>query len=251
MNKIQARPLSFGIPIYEGFDSLDVAGPYQVFGFLNNEKQPVMVKLIGPKKDQSVTSTDGIRWLPDYGYDDAPEHFDVLFVPGGVGGGYNALLQKNLNDPFFNFIISRAATVQLLTAVCTGSILLAKTKLLDGYTCTTHWAFKNSLSLFPNVIMAPGFPRYVIDRNRVTGGGISSGIDEAFAIAEILRGPEAAKLVQLKMQYAPNPPYQSGDPSVASATAVYKASTEFSPVTNSVYNILRQELYPDSKSRKG
>ena len=103
---------------------------------------------------------------------------------------------------------------------------MATAGLLNGYTATTHWAYKSILKGFPGIDVAAGYPRFVIDEKVITGGGISSGIDEAFAIAAILAGKERAKIVQLTMQYAPNPPFNNGDPSVAGPTVLYQTTNE-------------------------
>ncbi|MFM9948126.1 MAG: DJ-1/PfpI family protein [Saprospiraceae bacterium] len=229
------KTINIGIVIYDDFDALDVAGPNQVFYFLQSSSsggpQPVALHLIGRKKGEKFRSLEGLTWLVETGYKDAPDCLDVIFIPGGFGKKFQALL-KNAEDPFYAFLKSQVASAkkakkpQLICSVCVGALLLARAGLLDGYTCTTHWAFKNVLSLFSKVIVAPGFPRYVIDRNRVTGGGISSGIDEALAIVEILRGAEVARQIQLSIQYAPNPPHQSGDPSVASAATLHTVSVQ-------------------------
>ncbi len=215
---------AIGIILYDGFDSLDVAGPQQVFYILGN-LTGIKVHLIGPDKDKLVTSYEGLHWKVTEDYASAKDLvLNTIFVPGGNQQNFNEVL-LNANDPFYDFLKRKAETAELITAVCVGSLLLAHAGLLDGYECTTHWAYKNLLSLFPEVMIAPGFPRYVIDRNRITGGGISSGIDEAFAIAEILKGPEVAKQVQLIMQYAPNPPIQSGDPSLAGPQTLQKVAS--------------------------
>lgn len=209
-----------GIPLYPGFDALDVAGPNQVFYFMR--RWNVEVSVIGPKMGEPITSLEGLSWLPQYDFDNCPK-LNVIFVPGGFGNGYNQLL-KNLNDPYYAFLKKQAEGADLICSVCSGAFFLARIGLLDGYRCTTHWAYREVLAMFPNLHVEAGYPRFVIDRNRVTGGGISSGIDQAFAIAEILRGPEAAKEIQLSIQYAPDPVYDSGDPSVASPTTLYTVS---------------------------
>ncbi len=230
---------TIGIILYDGFDSLDVAGPQQVFYILGN-LTGTKVHLIGPDKDKLVTSFEGLQWKVTEDYASAKDLvLNTIFVPGGNQKGFNDLL-LNRNDPFYDFVKTKAETAELITSVCVGSLLLAHAGLLDGYECTTHWAYKNLLSLFPDVMIAPGFPRYVIDRNRITGGGISSGIDEAFAIAEILEGPEVARQVQLIMQYAPNPPFQSGDPTLASPQTLQKVASAIN--TTELYNVLREVL---------
>lgn len=220
---------SIGIVLYDDFNSLDVAGPYQVFYWLRFFlKKQVSIYMIGPKKNSKVQSREGVKWVCETGYKDVPKDLDIIMVPGGGGPGFEHLLE-NKDDKYHDFyqlVESRAANAKLVCAVCVGSLLLAKAGLLKGYACTTHWAAIHQLAQFPEVMVAPGFPRYVMDRNRVTGGGVSSGIDEALAIAEIVGGAEIAKQIQLIIQYAPNPPYNSGDPSVASATTLYNVNLQ-------------------------
>jgi len=220
---------SIGIVLYEDFNSLDVAGPYQVFYwlcfYLKNE---VTLYLIGPEKNGAVRSREGVKWVCETGYKDVPKDLDIIMVPGGGGPGFEHLLE-NKDDKYHDFyqlLESRAANAKLVCAVCVGSLLLAKAGLLKGYTCTTHWAALNQLAGFPEVRVAAGFPRFVIDRSRITGGGVSSGIDEALAIAEIGGRAEIARQIQLIIQYAPNPPHNSCDPSVASATTLYAVNLQ-------------------------
>jgi cyclohexyl-isocyanide hydratase len=224
MNNIK----SIGFVLYEDFNSLDAAGPYQVFHWMRVYlKNEITLYLIGPEKNAPIKSSEGMQWICDTCYEDAPEDLDIIIVPGGGGEGFNLLLE-NKDDAyhhFYHLLESKAPTATLVCSVCVGGLLLAKAGLLKGYTCISHWAALNQLAQFQGVRVAAGFPRYVIDRNRVTGGGVSSGIDEALAIAEIVAGAEMARQIQLIIQYAPNPPYSSGDPSVASATTLYSVST--------------------------
>ena len=201
-------PVKIGIPIYEDFDSLDMAGPNQVFYFL--EPLGVDVSLVGPDACTPVRSLEGLRIFPHISFDDCPQ-LDIFYVPGGYGDGYTNLL-KNLDDPYYAFIKKQAERATLVTSVCTGAHIMARAGLLDGYKCTTHWAYKEALELFPDVKVKRKYPRWVIDGNRITGGGISSGIDEALKIAAIIKGDDAAQEVQLSMQYNPNPPFKGGDP---------------------------------------
>jgi len=123
-----------------------------------------------------------------------------------------------------SFLLKQASGARLIASGCVGSILLASAGLLDGFTATTHWAFQTVLAEFPNVLLAPGYPRYVIDANRITGGGISSGLDESMAISAILLGDNSARRAQLAMQYAPHPPFHDGDPSQAGPAILQEVS---------------------------
>jgi len=205
------QKVNIGIMLYPGFDSLDVLGPNQVFFFLRSKGVKVM--LVGEHMNQAVISMEDVPILPQVDYTTCPK-LDVVFVPGGYGKGYNDLL-RNDTDPFYDFLKKQAAQATLVTCVCTGAHIMARAGLLNGFKVTTHWAYKEALALFANVHVAEGYPRYKVDGNRVTGGGISSGIDEAIKIASMLKGDFAAQEVQLSMQYAPCPPFDSGDPDEA------------------------------------
>jgi cyclohexyl-isocyanide hydratase len=100
-------------------------------------------------------------------------------------------------------------------SVCTGALLLAAGGLLAGYTATTHWQFQQSLAMFPEVRLASGFPRYWIDRNRITGGGVSSGLDASLAVIAVLSNSTNAMYAQLLNQYDPAPPFDAGSPVTA------------------------------------
>jgi cyclohexyl-isocyanide hydratase len=202
--------IKLGIPLYPTFDSLDVLGPRQVFYYAPN----ISVSLIAATLDP-VTSLEGVRILPDATFasfadpDCAP--LDVLFVPGAAdptGPLKQGPLGKN---ELLDFLVSQAVRARLVCSVCTGALLLGAAGLLDGQVVTTHWALMKILELFPCTVAA-GYPRYVHSGNRVTGGGIASGIDEALYIVSLLRGADAARQCQLKMQYRPEPPFHSGDP---------------------------------------
>ncbi len=216
-------PLQIGIPIYPNFDSLDVLGAYQMFYM----QHPVLNPLILGLDANPVTSYEGVSILPQSTFEAAPA-LDVLFVPGGVA--LEKMLDRSqASEAYLGFVRRAAKNAKLVTSVCTGAILLAAAGGLDGYRATTHWAFLSVLRLFPAVTVADGYPRYVVDGNRVTGGGISSCLDESMAIVSILLGDEAAKRGQLTVQYEPRPPFHSGDPSVAQATTMYSVSSTMHP----------------------
>jgi transcriptional regulator GlxA family with amidase domain len=200
-----------GIPVYQKVDLLDVTGPHEVFKWMSPS---VEVRLIAETAQEMITTRDGFTFLAPFGFDDVPA-LDVLWVPGGDAEALKAIM-SGPDSAYLEFLKSRSATAQYICSVCEGALLLAKAGLLDGYAATTHWLFIPCLRQFPNIKVAPGTPRFVHDRNRLTGGGISSGLDEALRLVELLRGYEAAQDVQRTIQYYPDPPVASQLPQASS-----------------------------------
>ena len=196
-----------GIPIYEQVDLLDVCAAREIFYSMattDGVTTPYDIWLLGPNCD-TVKSRDGMTLTPQKTFDEVPE-LDMIWVPGGQSTG----LKVAMNDPrLLDYIVSSTKNAKLITSVCEGAMILANTGLLDGYLVTTHWAFIPCLQAYPNIQVAEGFPRFVVDRDRVTGGGISSGLDEAFQIVTMLEGEAVAQAVQQLTQYYPCPPVAS------------------------------------------
>jgi cyclohexyl-isocyanide hydratase len=111
-----------------------------------------------------------------------------------------------------NFLRAKAPNCRYITSVCTGSLILGAAGLLQGYTATTHWA---ALDMLPAYGAKVSTDRVVVDRNRVTGGGVTAGIDFALQLVAELVGEDYAKIIQLGIEYNPAPPFNSGHPSVA------------------------------------
>jgi cyclohexyl-isocyanide hydratase len=107
---------------------------------------------------------------------------------------------------------SVAADAEWVTSVCTGSLVLAAAGLLTGYRATCHWGWREHLALFG---AEPVAERIVFDRNRVTGGGVTAGIDFALALTAAIRGEAHARAVQLSLEYDPAPPFDAGSPQKA------------------------------------
>jgi cyclohexyl-isocyanide hydratase len=104
--------------------------------------------------------------------------------------------------------------------VCGGSLLLGAAGLLQGYRATSHWAAREVLRMFG---AEPVAERVVVDRNRITGGGVTAGIDFGLVLVALLRGDDAAKVVQLMLEYDPAPPFDAGTPSGAGPALVERA----------------------------
>jgi cyclohexyl-isocyanide hydratase len=197
--------LKVGIPLYATFDSLDVLGPFQTFTFAGMDRHLVAATC------DAVESFEGVHILPDETFDNCPQ-LDVLFVPGS-SDPVSVLLQGHPgNNAYLDFLIRQAAGAQMVCSVCTGALLLGGAGLLQGHTVTTHWAFKDVLKLFPGVTVVDDYRRYVQSGNRLTGAGISSGLDAALYLVSLLYGVDVARRGQLAMQYNPQPAFHCGDP---------------------------------------
>jgi cyclohexyl-isocyanide hydratase len=198
-----------GIPVYDGVDMLDVTGPYEMFGWAKLD-----VELVA-RRPGLVSFRNGFAFKVTRGFKEAPA-YDVLWVPGGDPDA----LARQMGDPrrtYLDFLIRQSRSARFVASVCEGALLLAAAGLLDGYKATTHWAFTPCLAeRFPKVKLASGHPRFHLDRNRLTGGGISSGLDEALKLIELLQGRKAARSVQQATQYYPKPPVTSRIPAATS-----------------------------------
>lgn len=202
MSATQAAPsFSIGMVMFEGMTQLDLTGPYEVLARMPGAR----ISLVA--RDRSPLRTEwGLSILPDVSFDDAPR-FEMLFVPGGWG--VNACLE---DERLIAFLRARGADARYVTSVCSGALLLGAAGLLRGYRATTHWA---SLDLLPLFGAEPVDERVVRDRNRITGGGVTAGIDFALAVAAELFGDAVAQEIQLAIEYRPAPPFDSGSPDSA------------------------------------
>jgi cyclohexyl-isocyanide hydratase len=208
-----------GIPVYDDVDMLDVTGPFEMFEWAGFEID-LLAEHKGMKKFRS-----GFRFEVTKSFSDA-RAYDAIWVPGGDPKA----LAHIIDDPrqaYINFLIAQAASTQMVCSVCEGAMLLAAAGLLDGYYATTHWAFIPCFAeRFRNVLVADGHPRFVLDRNRLTGGGISSGLDEALMLIQLLAGTVAAQQVQQQTQYYPNPPVDSAIPPAPSSCPIPQCDSQ-------------------------
>ena len=200
------RHLAIGVVIFPKMTSLDALAPFEVLAKTPNSTAHLVWKDRTP-----IAGDTGLLVTPSMTFSDSPQ-FDVLVIPGGPG--QNDLMD---NEEVLGFLRQQAVGARWITSVCTGSLLLAAAGLLTGYKATCHWLSLDYLRLFP-VEVVPD--RVVVDRNRVTGGGVTSGVDFAFVMLSLLRGEQAAKTVQLMLEYDPAPPFRSGHPSVAEEQTV-------------------------------
>jgi cyclohexyl-isocyanide hydratase len=138
-----------------------------------------------------------------------------------VGGGTKGTLAAMRDPATIAFIADRGSRAKWVTSVCTGSLLLGQAGLLNGYRATSHWIGRPFLNDFGAIEVDQ---RVVFDRNRITGAGVSAGLDLGLAIVEKLRPLEFAQMVQLFAEYAPEPPLHSGTPDLAPAPVLARAN---------------------------
>jgi cyclohexyl-isocyanide hydratase len=199
--------LQIGFLIYPGVIQLDVMGAYQVLAF----PPQTQVHLIW-KNLNAIASNEGLIMTPTVTFQDCPS-LDVIFVPGGGFGQIEVM-----RDPeILSFLKIQSAIAQYIASVCTGSLILAAAGLLQGYKATCHWAFREQLKML-GVEVVP--ERVVIDRDRITGAGVTSGIDLGLTLVGLLRGEDMAKMTQLMLEYEPKPPFNSGTPETADPQVV-------------------------------
>lgn len=198
---LRAMALQIGMLLFPRLTQLDFTGPHEVFARIPGAK----VHEVAKTRDPIVAET-GLTLLPSTTFDELRD-VDVLFVPGGAGQ-----IEACEDTATIDWLRAVGEAAQYVTSACTGALLLGAAGLLRGYRATTHWAFHD---LLPLVGATPVDERVVIDRNRITGGGITAGIDAALRIAEIVAGRDAAEAIALEMEYNPAPPFAAGHPSVA------------------------------------
>jgi cyclohexyl-isocyanide hydratase len=208
-----------GLVFYPGMTSLDMVGPHQVFSALPNVKLHRIWKTLDP-----IICDDGLTIVPDTTFANCP-FLDVICVGGGLEQ------QAVEDDPeVLEFFRKQGNMAKFITSVCGGSEFLAKAGLLKGYRAATHWGMRQQLMTHLGVEV--GTERVVVDRNRITGGGVTAGIDFGLTIASILYDEETAKIVQLLLEYDPAPPFNAGSPEKAGPEIVNKAMLYMQKLSN-------------------
>lgn len=193
--------------LFPNVTQLDLTGPAQVLSRLGGDARLDLVwKTLDP-----VPTDAGFSIVPTATFADVPAA-DILCVPGGVG--VTSVMQ---DDEAMAWIVRAGGAADWVTSVCTGSLILGAAGLLKGYRATTHWAWHDYLALFG---AEPVRARTVVDRNRVTGGGVTAGIDFALTLTALLKGEDHARMLQLAFEYDPSPPFDAGSPETAGAALV-------------------------------
>jgi len=193
-------PFRIVVPLFEGVTHLDFTGPHQVFSRL-----PRTESVVASKGGVDIEA-DGLTFtgLADLS---AIETCNLLCVPGGFG-----TTGAMMDEVFMADIRRLAASARYITSVCTGSLILGAAGLLNGKRAACHWQWRDLLPLFGAI---PDPARVARDGNIITGGGVTAGIDFALVVAAELAGEEVAQMIQLGLEYAPAPPFNSGRPETA------------------------------------
>lgn len=207
-------PFHIGFPLFANLTPLDLVGPQEILSRLPNTRCHLLAHDLQP-----VHGASGFAITPTLRYQDAPQ-LDLICVPGGPGH-LAAMEDRALLD----FLITQEPGCPYMTSVCTGALVLAAAGLLRGYRATTHWMSLERLAAFGAI---PVGQRVVIDRGaqeryRITGGGVTAGIDFGLTVAAELHGETVACAIQLQVQYAPAPPFGDGDPAHADPDIVASA----------------------------
>lgn len=206
---------SIGLLLFPALTQLDLTGPFEVFARAPDTKVHLIWKNL-----ELVVSDRGMAIQPTNTFDTCPA-LDIICIPGGPG-------QINLmeDEEVLSFIRAKSKQAKLVTSVCTGSLVLGAAGLLEGYKATTHWASLDQLALLG---AEPVNERVVRDRNRITGAGVTSGIDFALSVVSEMFGPDIAQNIQLHMEYDPAPPFDCGSPRSASEEQLKKAQQQVAP----------------------
>ena len=184
-------PFQIAFIPYPNMTQLDMTGPVQVLGRMPGAKLHFVWK-----SPDLVYDDLGLGFSPTTTFADCP-HVDMICVPGGYGCA--AVMEDN---EVLDWLRERDGDCRFVTSVCTGSLILAAAGLLQGRKAATHWAWREQLRLFG---AEPTGERVVKDGKYITGGGVTAGIDFAFAVIEEMFGQEMAEIIQLSLEYDPAP----------------------------------------------
>jgi cyclohexyl-isocyanide hydratase len=214
--KITTQPLSVGCLIYEQMDQIDFTGPFEVLSRMPDTTIRIIGKELAPVRD-----VQGLRLIPDGGIAQAGI-FDVLLVPGGFG--QQALMH---DQEVLALIREHARKEKLLFSVCTGALLCGAAGVLVARQVTTHWSARH---LIPHYGADLVDARVAVDGNIISVGGVTAGLDAALVLVSLLRGDAAAQEIQLAIEYAPDPVFQSGTPDTASAAVLDSFRRKYKPI---------------------
>ena len=198
--------MQIAIPIFDQLTALDCVGPYEVLQRLPG----ATVAFIGKEKGNVRTDNGFLGLAVDYTFDEISSP-DVILVPGGVGT--RAFLDGNDHE-IITWLKNAHSTSQYTTSVCTGTLVLAAAGLLTDLTATTHWSAYDTLKELGSLPVTDRVVEH-LDQRIITAAGVSAGIDMALRLSQLLVDTEAAKAMQLMIEYDPQPPFNAGTVSAA------------------------------------
>jgi len=204
--KLLRMTLQVGMLLFPQLTQLDLTGPFELLHRLPDSAMHLVWKDRSP-----VQAASGLGLLPTTTLEECPS-LDILLVPGGPGTA-----DLMADAAVVDWVATQGRGARYFTSVCTGSLVLGAAGLLDGYDATTHWAYLHILPLFGARTVRR---RVVIDRNRITAGGVTAGIDFGLRLVAELAGDGLAQAFQLALEYDPEPPFRAGHPDVAPAPIV-------------------------------
>lgn len=204
-----------GLVLYPRFTALDIVGPFQTLV----DVPGLEVFFVAEEKGPVVDHTGKLTMQATHSFDEV-DSLDVLVVPGGM-----ADRGIDRSNAVVRFVEKIHQTTTWTTSVCTGSIYLAQAGILNGLTATTHWASYDRLQALGAI---PTEERVITQGKIITAAGVSSGIDMGLTLVAAMQGEEMAKVIQLAIEYDPQPPFDAGAPSKVSPELKSLVSTIFS-----------------------
>lgn len=214
--QITTQPLSVGCLIFAQMDQIDFTGPFEILSRMPDTTVQIMSKELAPVRD-----VQGLQLTPDTRIAEAGT-FDLLLVPGGYG--QQALMH---DEEVLGLIRKQVDAEKLLFSVCTGALLCAAAGVLIERHVTTHWAARSLLPYYGAVLADA---RVVVDGNIISAAGVTAGLDAALVLVSLLRGEAAAQEIQLAIEYAPNPVFNSGTPECAPAEVLQSFQRKYDSV---------------------
>jgi cyclohexyl-isocyanide hydratase len=194
-------PFRIGFLLFPNLTQLDLTGPFEVLS-----KVPGGETHLVWKTREAVRDNSGLQLLPSTTFAQCPQ-LDVICVPGGPG--VSAVME---DEEALSFLRRQAAGARYVTSVCTGSLVLAAAGLLRGRRAACHWM---SRELLRELGAIPVADRVVRDGNIISGGGVTAGIDFGLTMLAEIAGQDVAEMVQLRIEYNPQPPFRAGAPELA------------------------------------
>jgi transcriptional regulator GlxA family with amidase domain len=193
--------MQIALLLFDGMTALDAIGPIQVLSALPGAAVRTVASVPGAKRTDA-----GVPLVAEHALSDVPSP-DIVLIPGGVN------MQPVMADArVLEWLRAAHSTTTWTTSVCTGALVLGAAGILRGLRATTHWAARESLRAFG---AEPVAQRVIRDGKVVTAAGVSAGIDMALRLAALVKGESVAQIIQLMIEYDPDPPFRAGSPTTA------------------------------------